>query len=77
MMHPYSPGAVESDVMLCVICALLAVIAIHNVVLQHPNTIPSGGVPSTENGLTKMKQDNNAFAATITTASAPDSSSHA
>jgi hypothetical protein len=30
MIHPYSPGAVESDVMLCVICALLTVIAIHH-----------------------------------------------
>jgi hypothetical protein len=27
LIHPYSPGAVESDVMLCVICALLTVIA--------------------------------------------------
>ena len=32
MAHPYSPGAVESDVMLCVICALLTVIAINHVV---------------------------------------------
>jgi hypothetical protein len=27
LIHPYSPGAVESDVMLCIICALLTVIA--------------------------------------------------
>ena len=27
LLHPYSPGAVESDVMLCIICVLLTVIA--------------------------------------------------
>ena len=27
LIHPYSPGVIESDVMLCVICALLTVIA--------------------------------------------------
>jgi hypothetical protein len=27
MMHAYSPGAVESDVMLCIICVLLTFIA--------------------------------------------------
>ena len=45
MMHPHSPGAVESDVMLCVICALLTVIAIHHVVLQPPPPSPSPPPP--------------------------------
>lgn len=27
LVHPYTPNAVESDVMLCVVCALLVVIA--------------------------------------------------
>lgn len=46
MMHPFSPGAVESDVMVCVICALLTVIAIHHHVLDEASKkkAPSGVV---------------------------------
>ncbi len=44
MMHPYSPGAVESDVMLCVICALLTVIAINHVVSKSPDSFAAATV---------------------------------
>jgi hypothetical protein len=36
LVHPYSPNAVESDVMLCVVCALLVVIAIFHLA---PSTV--------------------------------------
>jgi len=39
LVHPFSPGAVESDVMLCLICALLTVIAIHHIVLVAPPSL--------------------------------------
>ena len=39
MIHPYSPGAVESDVMLCVICALLTVIAVHHYYQTNPAVV--------------------------------------
>jgi hypothetical protein len=35
LIHPYSPGAVESDVMLCIICALLTVIATFHLIPQN------------------------------------------
>jgi len=38
LIHQFSPGAVESDVMLCLICALLTVIAIHHIVLTPPTS---------------------------------------
>ena len=39
LIHPYSPGAVESDVMLCVICALLTVIATFHLIPQNFNQV--------------------------------------
>ena len=33
LTHPNSPGAVENDLMLCIVCALLTVIAIHHLII--------------------------------------------
>lgn len=63
MIHPYSPGAVESDVMMCVICALLTVIAIHHVVLQP--TPPAAAPPLAAAPDSAGKQLGDKFAATI------------
>ena len=38
LIHPYSPGAVESDVMLCIICALLTVIATFHLIPPHTHS---------------------------------------
>jgi len=37
LLHPYSPGAVESDVMLCIICVLLTVIATFHLITPSNN----------------------------------------
>ena len=60
MTHPYSPGAVESDVMLCVICALLTVIAIHHVVLQ-----PAAAATPSPTPAAKIVVVDNTFASTL------------
>ena len=38
LTHPNSPGAVENDLMLCIVCALLTVIAIHHLILPQVAT---------------------------------------
>ena len=36
LLHPYTPNAVETDVMLCVVCALLVVIAMFHLAPRPP-----------------------------------------
>ena len=41
LLHPYSPSAVESDVMLCIVCTLLAVVVMFHIVLPPPPPPPA------------------------------------